>query len=558
MSARPAVPATLVATDLTKDLGGRPVLRDVSLTVGPQTCLGVVGPNGAGKSTLLRLLAGLLDPDGGRVRRDPPTATVGYLAQEQEARPGETVRGALTRLTGVAQAEAALAEAAGALAEGRPGSEEAYHVALGQLSSLSAGDVDARLEAALVDLDLDPTLADRPTAGLSGGQAAKVALAAVALARFDLLLLDEPTNNLDFAGLAHLEGLVVSRRSGLVVVSHDRAFLEATVTSVLELDEHDHTARVFGGGWTAYLEERGRAREQEAEAYAKYEVKVARLEDRARREREWATTGVRKEKKARKDNDKAQRDFRINRTEQLASRARRTDRALAALPTVEKPFEGWDLRFQIAEAPRAGAVVVRLEGAVVQRGSFRLGPVDLEVGWAERLALVGPNGSGKTTLIGALLGRLELVEGTRWLGPSVVVGEVGQYRQAFGGPTSALIGLQRASGLPDAEARSLLAKFGLDAHDVQRPGSSLSPGERTRAELATFQASGVNFLVLDEPTNHLDLAAIEQLEAALATFAGTLLVVSHDRRLLERVPLTKRLVLGGEGEEVALRSGWPA
>ena len=271
---------------------------------------------------------------------------------------------------------------------------------------------------------------------------------------------------------------------------------------------------------------------------------VASWRARADRQRQWATTGVRRESRHPRDNDKAQRDFRINRTEKLASKARQTERAMDNLEVVEKPFEGWDLRFTIEEAERAGAVVVRLTGAVIERGSFRMGPVDLEIDWGERLALTGANGTGKSTLVSALLGILPLAAGDRWMGPSVVVGQLGQDRRAMGGGSDLVRTVTDRCGLPQAEARSLLAKFGLDAEHVTRPSTSLSPGERTRAELAMFQARGVNFLVLDEPTNHLDLPAIEQLESALAAFGGTLLLVSHDRQLLGSVDISRSIELG--------------
>jgi len=218
------------------------------------------------------------------------------------------------------------------------------------------------------------------------------------------------------------------------------------------------------------------------------------------------------------------------------------------LGSVEKPWEGWDLRFTIDQAPRAGAVVGRFEGAVVERGGFRLGPLDLEIGWAERLGLIGPNGSGKTTLVEALLGRLPLAAGRVWLGPSVVVGELGQDRRSAvdggGQGESVLDRVIDRCALTVSEARSLLAKFGLGAEQLSRPRALLSPGERTRAELALFQARKVNFLVLDEPTNHLDLPAVEQIEQALSGFDGTVLLVSHDRRLLDAVDLTRRIDLG--------------
>jgi ATPase subunit of ABC transporter with duplicated ATPase domains len=327
----------------------------------------------------------------------------------------------------------------------------------------------------------------------------------------------------------------------MAIVSHDRNFLERTVSTVLELDPHSRSAREYGGGWNGYRAERANAHRHAVEAYELYAANRRQLESRAERQRQWATTGVRREIRSPRDNDKAQRDFRINRTEKLASKARQTDRALAALEVVEKPFEGWDLRFKIEEAGRAGAVVARLTRAMIERGSFRMGPVDLEIGWGERVALTGANGTGKSTLVAALLGMLPLSSGDRWMGPSVVVGALGQDRRAMGGDLDLVTAMMERCQLKQAEARSLLAKFGLDADRVTRPSASLSPGERTRAELAVFQARGVNFLVLDEPTNHLDLPAIEQLESALAGFGGTLLLVSHDRQLLESVEISRSI-----------------
>jgi ATPase subunit of ABC transporter with duplicated ATPase domains len=543
MPASPASPpATLVARHVHCERGGHVVLDDVSLTVAPGTCLGVVGPNGVGKSTLLQVLAGLLAPHAGEVVRDPPGATVGYLGQEQ-AQGDESVRAVIERRTGVAEAEAALTSASAALAEDAAGAEDRYVAALARYERVSAGDFEARLVSTLSQVGLSPTVLDQPRSTLSGGQEARAALAALLLARFDVTLLDEPTNDLDFDGLFRLEDLVGRRGGAMVIVSHDRAFLERTVTDVLELDEHTHSARQFGGGWAAFQAERAAARAHADEDYAVYQAQRADLQRRAQRERQWATKGVGREKARSRDNDKVQRDFRIERTENLASRARRTERALASLDAVEKPWEGWDLRFAINEAARSGDVVVRLEDALLERGNFTLGPLTLDVRWADRLGLVGQNGSGKSTLVEAILGRLPLAEGTRRMGPSVVVGELAQDRRLLRGSAALAESFATATGLPPDRTRSQLAKFGLGAEAVLRPTASLSPGERTRAELAAFAALGVNFLVLDEPTNHLDLPAIEQLESALDTYAGTLLVVSHDRRFLESVTLTRRIEL---------------
>ena len=264
--------ATLNARRIGHERAGRVVLDDVSLSVGPDTCLGLVGPNGVGKSTLLQILAGLITPASGRVVVDPPTATVGYLSQEHEVVPGETVRDSLLRRTGLVDAEDELASAAALLGADEPGTEDRYANALARYESLSAGDFEARLTTTLEQVGLLDGVSDMPTSSLSGGQRARAALAAVLLARFDVTLLDEPTNDLDFDGLARLEHMVAGRRGGLVLVSHDRAFLDGAVTDVLELDEHSRSGRVYGGGWSGYQAERAAERGHAEEAYARYQA----------------------------------------------------------------------------------------------------------------------------------------------------------------------------------------------------------------------------------------------------------------------------------------------
>ena len=544
----------LTASGIALARGGMTVLDGVSLTVGPRSRIGVVGPNGVGKTTLLRVLAGLEDPDAGQVERAPTTLTVGYLPQEPDARPGETMRAYLARRTGVAAAAAELDRLTDAMAldPTGPAAVDAYSEALDRFLALGGTDLDARAAEVTAELGLAADRLDTEVGALSGGQAARAALAAILLSRFDVFLLDEPTNNLDFAGLARLERFLDGLAGGVVLVSHDRAFLDRTVERIVELGGHDHRAMEYAGGWSDYVAARQLARAQQYEAYEKGQAERRDLLDRARMQRQWAHQGVARARKSPRDNDRAQRGFFKNRTEKQASKLRATERRLERLEGVDKPWEGWELRLTLAPAARSGDVVARLEGAVVERGSFVLGPVDLEVRWQERIALLGPNGSGKTTLLRALLGDLPLSAGRRWLGPGVVVGEMDQARVAAvpgagAGGATLLESFLAATGLPLSEARSLLAKFGLEAEDVDRPAGELSPGERTRAILATLMARGVNCLVLDEPTNHLDLPAIEQLEQALDHFEGTLLVVTHDRRFLDALEVTRTVELDGDG-----------
>ena len=538
--------ATIRAQGLTLSFGPSLVLSAIDLTVAPGQRVGIVGPNGTGKSTLLSVLAGRRAPDAGVVSLAPPTATVGLLPQEPDRREHESVTEFIARRTGVAAATTELEAATNALAAGQPGADDRYGDALDRWLNLGGADLDARIGATLADLGLDRAVADQATATLSGGQAARVSLAATLLARFDIFLLDEPTNDLDFAGLARLEDFLVGLQAATVVVSHDRAFLERVVTHVVDLDPHDHTARVFAGGWTAYLADKATAQRHATEAYDTYQSKRADLTDRARTQREWSTQGVKKAKKS-GETDKNIRFKNTADSEKVASKAKATERAIGRLEQVDKPWESWELRYEIGAAERSGDVVAELHGAMVERGEFRLGPVDLRIGWAERLAILGPNGAGKSTLIDTILGRAELAAGTAHLGPGVIVGELSQRRDRFSTEAPLLDVILEATGQRLDEARSLLAKFGLGADHVARPSNLLSPGERTRANLALFMAEGVNLLVLDEPTNHLDLVAIEQLEQALGRYVATLVMVTHDRAFLERVDVTRRISVDAGG-----------
>ncbi len=501
-----------------------------------------MGPNGVGKSTLLRLVAGQLPPDRGAVTLAPATANVGYLPQEPE-RTDETVREYLARRTGVAAASIALDAATTAMAAGDAGADDAYSDALDRWLALGAADFDSRVADVWADLGLPERLLDERLPVLSGGEAARVGLAALFLARFDVFLLDEPTNDLDLDGLARLERFVSGLAAGCVIVSHDRTFLQRTITHVVEIDEFTHASARYAGGWDAYLREREVSRQQAWQAFEEYDTKRSSLAGRAQREREWATQGLSKAKKKPSDNDKYIKAFKINQSEQLAGKAARTDKMVERLEVVEEPREPWQLRMQLAEVERSGDVVGRLQRAVVQRDSFTLGPVDLQIGYGERVVIEGPNGSGKSTLLGALLGEIPLASGVHWRGPGVVVGRLEQARQQLTDEPTVLAAFLAVTGLIISDARTLLAKFGIGAEHVNRPAESLSPGERTRLVLALLMAKGSNCLVLDEPTNHLDMPAIEQLEQAVETFAGTVLLVSHDRSLLTNVRRTRTIVL---------------
>jgi ATPase subunit of ABC transporter with duplicated ATPase domains len=453
----PTSSGTLAATDISKSYGADLVLEGVSLVVPPRARIGVVGPNGIGKSTLLRLLAGLEEPDSGRITRRPAHLSVRYLAQERGRR------------------------------------------------------------------------------GVSGGEAAREALYEILDADDDVLCLDEPTNDLDFPGLALLERFVRRTRSAIVAVSHDRAFLERVVSRVIEFEAETRRVREFAGSWEGYERARDEARHRHEREYTRYRQERERFEALLRERRGDARGGA--------ELAKASGGADRRGTRALSQKVRQAERRLERLEAVDKPWQPWRLQLAFRPRSRGSELVTRLQRAVVERGSFRLGPVDLELRLGDRLAVVGHNGSGKTTLLGALLGEVPLAEGTRTVGRATRFGVLAQDRALFARGEPLLAPFREQTGLNETEARTLLAKFALSADELARPARSLSPGERTRASLALLAAEGANTLVLDEPTNHLDLEAIEELEAALADFEGTVALVTHDRRFLEAFGATRTLTL---------------
>lgn len=540
--------ATLVAGGIAGGYAHRTLFENLDLTVAPGDVIGVVGSNGAGKTTLLRILAGQLAPLAGTVSLAPADAFVGWLPQEHERLVGETVGQYVARRTGCAQATARMDSAAAALAD-PPDSvnadelNERYAAALDHWLATGAADLVERLPATLADLGLDrgpEPVTDTPMTALSGGQAARVGLAALLCSQFDIALLDEPTNDLDLDGLRRLEEVIAGLRGGVVLVSHDREFLARSVTRVLELNLAQHTNTLYGGGYDSYLEEREIARAHRRADYDEFAKKKADLQSRARTQREWSSQGVRNAMRKAPDNDKIRRRAATESSEKQAQKVRQMESRIARLEDVAEPRKEWVLEFTIGAAPQASSVVATVREAVVHHGSFTLGPVSLQVAAGDRIGITGPNGAGKSTLLRLLLGRVDPDAGSASLGASVAIGEIDQARALIAGDGALTDRFEQL--LPDmaaAEIRTLLAKFGLRADHVSRPVDGLSPGERTRAGLALLQARGTNVLVLDEPTNHLDLAAIEQLEQALDSYDGALLLVTHDRRMLENIHLTR-------------------
>ncbi|MGH2894572.1 MAG: ATP-binding cassette domain-containing protein, partial [Solirubrobacteraceae bacterium] len=432
---------------------------------------------------------------------------------------------------------------ASVLAAGDLGAVEPHAAALDRWLALGGADIDARLVAAVDDLGLGGACLDQPVGALSGGQASRAGLAAVAVARFDVVLLDEPTNHLDTDGLQRLTALLAGRPGGIVLVSHDRALLAETVQDIVALDRQTGEGSHWRGGWTAYERERGAARERvraERERALERRAKLVVAEVQTRRR---AAASLRRTHAQARDNDKHLREWVRMRADGMTSRARKMGARAERIEVPDAPWADPALRLALTPAERRQTWVVSLAGAVVQRGGWSLGPIDLVVAHGERVRLSGPNGSGKSTLLAALAGRLPLTRGDRHAAAGAVITQLGQARDALTGPAPIVSQVRELTGLDEAPARTALAGFGLSADLAGRSAATLSPGERTRAELTVIAHQRATCLLLDEPTNHLDIESLEVLQAALAGWPGALVVATHDRRLAEGLALDRELAL---------------
>jgi ATP-binding cassette subfamily F protein 3 len=543
----------LTVRDITKWFGDLKVLDRINFTLNRGERAGLIGPNGSGKSTLLKIITGQMAPDRGHVLLSPKSLRVGYLAQALEFPPGATVAEALSLAENGAAgngdreaAEARLARLAEAVAAATNGdlaaAMAAYDVALAEFESMGGAARYADAAAVLAGLGMADVTQERPVSSLSGGQKTRLGLARLLLSEPDLLLLDEPTNHLDIVALEWLESYLSGYPGAVLIVSHDRAFLDRTVSRILALDDVTHTMKEYAGGYSDYAFAVDRDLDKQWAAYREQQERFRKLESSIRRLSNQA-----------KNIEGETIHFYWRRiAKDLARRAvvqkERLERMMESEDALEKPGQTWKMKLEFGDTPRSGQDALQAHDLTFGYEPARplLRDVNLHLAYGERAVLIGPNGTGKTTLLKLIMGELRPWAGEIRLGRGVRLGYMAQEQENLDLAATPLAVLRHAAPLDETDARSFLHYFLFAGDEVFTPVSQLSFGERSRLSLPLLAARGCNLLLLDEPVNHLDIDSRERFEQAIVRFEGTMLAVVHDRYFIERLA-TRVWVMEGEG-----------
>ena len=517
---------------LSKSFGAETILAEVSFVINPGDRVGLVGPNGSGKSTLLQIAAGVLAPDSGSVST-PPDLAIGYLAQGMPLEEARSVREViLDGIPGWTKARAAM----DTLAEQAAAGEEAealmaaYGDAQHRFETLGGYRREHEAEIIAAGLGLPEDILDREVRDLSGGQRTRVGLARILIATPDLLLLDEPTNHLDIAALEWLEESLTSFHGGVLVVSHDRVFLDRIANRIIAIDAETHTAREYTGNYSDYAAASAAELEKTWQTYRDQQDEIRRMEADIHRTKmqaksvELTTTS----------GQPTVRRYAKKVARKALSREKKLARFKDSDERVQKPTAGWRMKLDFDETLRSGRRVLRIEGlqfAYPQTGAI-ISNLDLSLDYGERVVLIGDNGSGKSTLLKIIAGDLAADAGSVEIGAGVRIGYMPQEQESLPIEETPLRLVQGAQPMSETEARNFLHYYLFEGDAATRRISQLSYGERARLLLAVLVVRGSNFLVLDEPINHLDIPSRERFEAALAEFPGTVLAAVHDRAFI--------------------------
>lgn len=526
----------LAVSNLSKSFGVKPVLKNINFTLKPGEIAGLIGPNGCGKTTLMRILAGEESQDLGSVNYTPADVRIGYLPQGLVIDPRATITSFISERTGYLPGLLQRLEVlADDIATGNAGEsiQLEYNRLLDEIAAVPGSQADP--EELLRRFGLAGLDRDMPVEHLSGGQKTRLSLLGVLAGSPQMLLLDEPTNHLDIAMLEWLEDWLINARCAALVISHDRAFLDAVTQIIFELNPETHSIKEYPGNFSAYLEFKEHELDTHWQRYTDQQGEIQALRSSADHLRRIAR--FRKGGKA-DGGDKFAKGFFGNRAKATIGRARHVENRLDKLlheDHVDKPGQSWQMKVEFGSERTGGQIVLAMEKLSIgySAGQALLGDIDLVLRSGDRVALIGPNGCGKTSLLRTLTGEISPLDGQYRYGSGIKYGYMAQSQDTLEADKNALEHILAGSGWNETDARTFLHRYLFSGDDVFTPAGSMSFGERARLMLALLSASGCNLLLLDEPVNHLDIPARTQFEKALRGYPGSVLAVTHDRYFID-------------------------
>jgi len=493
--------------NISKSFGNKCILKAVNLTILDRERIVFVGKNGSGKTTLFKIIAGLIEPDKGKVEKSK-NLKIDYFPQEiSEVDQEQTVEEFLAN---------------GLLIE--------------------KNEVRGKIGLIFEKLQFPLKKLKEKIRNLSGGEKNKILLMLIFKSSADILLLDEPTNNLDLRGLVLLEKFINLSKKGFLIVSHDRKFLNQFADSIVEMDDKNHSIKIYRNrNYIEYLEERKRKEQQLQEEYNEYVHEKKRLTNTIHTRKQEAQS-MQKGPKKRRDKDKYVVSFKKDRSKRIASQASSVEKRLEQMKKIERPRKPLALNLMFNLVERSGDVVFRLKDAKVNYNDFSLASINLEINYRDRIVILGPNGEGKSTLLKLFLGENKPEIGSSFIGSNVKIGYLPQ-EVNFNYEENIIDYFLKKTEINKENARRILVRFGFFENEIYSRIDKISPGQRSRIILAILMACPINCLVLDEPSNHLDPEAIDRLEIAMRDFNGTIIMVSHDRYLIDKVNINKTFLL---------------
>ena len=521
--------------NISKSYNGKDILNNISFSINEKEKIGIIGHNGVGKTTLLRIISGEEEPDTGEMLREE-NILIGYFKQEFTIHEENyDIESFIKKYIGIDVLEARLHELENEMDNDQNKIDEYCNIQ-NEYIRLDGYNIPYKLDKVLLGLGLNQEIKSKKIKELSGGQKEKVMLAAVLLKGTDLLILDEPTNNLDLKSIEWLEKYLKETQCPIMIVSHDRKFLDDVVTKIIEIDYFTRNLIEYLGNYSEYKKFKEQQEEAKLKRYQEQQEKIGDLKKSINQKKEWAQKGNKQEVS---DKDKFTRGYLRDRSQTLASNAKKIENQISQMEIMDRPKIKNKLHIEITNSKKEGNTNIIAKDLVSgYDNGFKTEPINLHIKYGERIVITGDNGSGKSTFLKTLIGEQKQIEGQTYIGNGIKIGYISQDTKEQNNESIeeyVMNSLKNQKIDDNSIIYTVLNQFNFDYEERKKKYSILSPGERTRLKLAIFSLEDINTLILDEPTNHLDIEALEAIEEVLKDFNGTVIAISHDRQFIKNI-----------------------